>query len=245
MKKKLNKKLILFISIPAFIVLVSLIVLSITVFSPSLKYNKANSLIEQKRYEEAIDIYSELGDYSDSKNQIDIVNAHISLNQGDYETAIEYIYQIGGTINVTYDGNEGNLLIESEQIKKLKHINNIATRDGYAFYGWTIDNYNIDNDNYVLNLSLKASWNVIYYTISYNLNGGQVDQDLITTYTTLDEVIVPNVYKKGYTFAGWKEKYSDDIVTDLIIQRNSMGNREYTAFYYVNQYSISFDCNEG
>lgn len=41
------------------------------------------------------------------------------------------------------------------------------------------------------------------YTVSYDLDGGSVDSNLITTFKTKDNIELPNAKKEGYIFVGW------------------------------------------
>lgn len=72
------------------------------------------------------------------------------------------------------------------------------------------------------------------YTISYNLDGGTVSEELKTSYTAMDEITLPHPTKAGYTFTGW---VSDDLTAatmDVVIAQGSYGNRSYTATYKSN-----------
>ncbi len=69
------------------------------------------------------------------------------------------------------------------------------------------------------------------YTISYNLDGGKVSEELKTSYTAMDEITLPQPTKAGYTFTGW---VSDDLAAptmNVTITQGSYGNRSYTATY--------------
>lgn len=75
----------------------------------------------------------------------------------------------------------------------------------------------------ISNISLGSSGYKIFeavwkktpiYNISYNLNGGTLPADAVSTYTSNDDVILPIPIRSGYDFLGWKEvvpyKYSSD-----------------------------------
>ena len=83
-------------AIAAVWILVSLIN---NVIVPSSKYSRAMSLSEQGDYKGAIEIFEELGDYKDSKREIENINnyqqALDSLNKKDYDSAIKYFTILG------------------------------------------------------------------------------------------------------------------------------------------------------
>lgn len=85
-----------------------------------------------------------------------------------------------------------------------------ATRNGYIFKGWFLDEeFNIPItgvEGYSEDLTVYAKWEIEIYTINYELNGGTNHKDNPATYTFLDKVTFKNPEKEGYTFEGW---YSD------------------------------------
>ena len=68
--KKTTKKLAAIIT-PIIAVFLVFVILLTTVIIPTNKYNQALTSIENKNYSKAIDLFSELGDYKDSKKQIE------------------------------------------------------------------------------------------------------------------------------------------------------------------------------
>ena len=223
------------------------IVLTAKVFIPAHKYNEAMKYIESGNYESANALLLELNGYSDSVNQIEIVKAHQAFDENNYEKGIDYIYNIGGAVNVSYDGNDGEAEVENETIKKLSYITHKASRDGYTFYGWTVSKYEIykNKGEYYCDLCLKSSWELITYSISYNLAGGNVTEELPKTYDITKPITLPNPTKKGYTFLGWKEARADSSVINYVMDDGTFGNKEYTAFWVANKYQISFELNGG
>lgn len=41
------------------------------------------------------------------------------------------------------------------------------------------------------------------YDLTYNLDGGSLPKDSVTSYHSLAETTLPTLEKKGYNFAGW------------------------------------------
>ncbi|MCH5180475.1 MAG: leucine-rich repeat protein [Erysipelotrichales bacterium] len=229
--------------------LIVLIILTCTLFIPLAKYGKAMRYLSSGDYDNAQLILEDLGDFSDAKNQISIVKANKSFEAGDYETGIDYIYNIGGVINVTYDGNGGTPDNETTIIKKSKYIEDEASCDeeGYSFHGWILESYDVNNakNKYSADLTLKASWEAIKYTITYNLDGGTL-LDAPEYYIVEEGVSIPNPTRVGYTFLGWTEKNSDfEPTLNLKIESGTIGNKEYLAHWKENEYTIYFNENGG
>ena len=68
----------------------------------------------------------------------------------------------------------------------------------------------------------------IRYTISFELNGGQVE-DFPIEYDGSKDIILPNPTKEGYNFKGWYEK--NDFVGNAVekIVKGETGNRTFYA----------------
>ena len=114
------------------------------------------------------------------------------------------------------------------------------TKMGYTFGGWDKE---IPATMPANNLTVKAQWKVVNYSISYNLNGGTVEGNP-NSYTVESNIALKNPTKEGYTFAGWSG--TDISGTEKAVTiNNATGNREYTANWTANQYTITFDTNGG
>ncbi len=120
------------------------------------------------------------------------------------------------------------------------------TKDGYTFAGWYKGGEEV---TFPMNmppeaLTLKAKWTAENYTITYNLDGGTVDGTNTTSYTIESETItLINPTKVGYTFAGWMGTDLTEATEDVTIAKGSTGDREYTATWTANTYTIKFDKN--
>ena len=69
LRKRRTKKIIATVAAAAVVVIAGIVVYN-TVIQPSLKYKEAKGLIEETKYDEAIKILTELGDYSDAEKLI-------------------------------------------------------------------------------------------------------------------------------------------------------------------------------
>ena len=128
---------------------------------------------------------------------------------------------------------------------------NTFTRNGYTFGGWYDS---VVNKTYTAGTSVtvdssrnfNAIWNVVTYTIKYNLNGGTVSATNPTSYKVTDaDITLNNPTKQGYTFTGWTGTGLSEASKAVTIKSGSYGNREYTANYSINQYYYDVNPDSG
>lgn len=103
---------------------------------------------------------------------------------------------------------------------------------GYQFMGWFDENNNkIDSPryDYKKDLNLTAKWEIIYYSISYVLEGGSCDE-LINKYTIEDEVILPTPTLSGHKFEGWFDENDNKVIK---IEKGTTGNIRLIAKWSV------------
>ena len=244
--KKMKKvKKVSFFSAIAAVVLTGVLLLTFLFLIPSGRQSDIQTLINAGKYDEATALIEKNGDFGDTKNLIAMCNAGRAFQSLDYETGIDYIYNIGGTVDVSYDNNGGNSEKGNEQIKRARgYINNDADKSGYEFHGWVLTGYNIDAKNHYASIDLKAQYEIITYTISYDLGGGTANS-LPNTYNTEESVSIPNPTKEGYTFLGWTGLDLSTATIDYVLPQGSTGNKTYTATWKANDYKIYLNANGG
>ena len=115
-------------------------------------------------------------------------------------------------------------------------VNEIPVKKGYTFIGW-------DNDipEYMPagNMVLTAKWSKDVYNITYNLDGGTAGNP--DTYEVDSPVITLERPKRsGYTFLGWSGTGIDGTQMDPVITTGSTGDKEFTANWKENSYTIQF-----
>ena len=111
------------------------------------------------------------------------------------------------------------------------------TRDGYTFAGWDKD---IPTNIPAENVTITATWTPGNYTISYELDGGNVDGVNPTSYTIESAPItLINPTKDGYDFAGWTGTGLDAATKIVIIATGNTGDRSYTATWTKKTYTVS------
>ena len=119
------------------------------------------------------------------------------------------------------------------------------TKSGYEFVGWynddTLYDFNLPISG---NLSLKAKWNIIEYTITYDLSDGTLPSgknNPITYTVETDTFTLNNPEKSGYAFTGWTSSTITTPSTEVIISKGSVGNLSFTANYEKNVFTVTFD----
>ena len=93
---------------------------------------------------------------------------------------------------------------------------------------------------------LKAVWETIPYTISYELNKGTNNSSNPTSYTIESEnITLQNPTRNGYTFIGWTGSNGDTPQTTVTIPKGSTGNKTYTANWEEKTYTLTIKPNGG
>ena len=106
------------------------------------------------------------------------------------------------------------------------------TKEGYTFAGWDKE---IPTTMPAEDITVKAQWNPITYTITYELNGGQwnpAETEHPETYTIEDEITLPTPVRNYYEeFAGWTEEGSSTPIFAIV--KGTTGNKVFTALFTV------------
>lgn len=133
-------------------------------------------------------------------------------------------------------------------------ILNNPTKDGYEFVGWTGSNGDVPQmsvaiePNSVGDKIYNANWLIATpYVIAYNLSGGSFDESTPTTYYTNSETFeLPQPTKEGFRFVGWAGSNGEEPQKDVVIEKGSIGNKEYEAVWEaLTQYTITYELNDG
>ena len=118
-------------------------------------------------------------------------------------------------------------------------------KTGYTFVGWFVDSQKTQEFNLNIkitqNQTLYAKWisNSYTYTITYNLDGGNLSKTNPTSYTAESNIKLNNPTKENYTFVGWRGTNLETPAESVTIQKGSYGDRIYTAVWKLTQYTIT------
>lgn len=133
---------------------------------------------------------------------------------------------------------------------------NAFTRNGYTFNGWNTkadgtgtpyaDKASVKNLTTEANatVNLYAQWQVITYTLTYDLAGGSVATANPTEYTIETAAFtLTNPTKDYYVFAGWTGTELSEATMSVTIPNGSTGNRSYTATWEKETYAVNLTSN--
>ena len=135
---------------------------------------------------------------------------------------------------VTFN-SQGGTTVENQAIEEDSMAIQPAspTKKGYTFNKWAFD----FSSPITKNIEINAEWDIIHYNIYYNLNGGIVESENPVTYTVEDTIELNVPEKTGYTFKQWDN--------DGKIEKGSVGDVTFTAFYTIIVYKINYKCGVG
>ena len=123
-----------------------------------------------------------------------------------------------------------------------------STRNGYTFKKWTLVTCSpeITKDTNKVSLTFIAEWTAKSYTVTYNLDGGSVNGENVIGYNPDDESFtLINPTRIGYTFMGWTGTDLTEKTMEVTVPSGSYGNREYTANWQANTYTVTYNANGG
>ena len=167
------------------------------------------------------------------------------LKVGTEEVTVKAIYKQLYTLTINLNGGSSSQSLTHYMLEGTTLILTEPTKNGYTFNGWTGEG--INGGTFTMgssNVTISASWNVINYTITYNLNGGSGNNpssyNIDTTTFTLT-----NPTKTGYTFNGWTGSNGSSPQTSVTISKGSQGDKTYTANWTAKSYTITYNCNGG
>ena len=194
--------------------------------------------------------YTFLGWYDTDGNKIE------ALGNGIYGDLVLYAkWNDGNLYTVSFNVNGGNSEIEPMTVQYGKEYSlPTPVRTGYKFSHWyTNTNGNIPSPSIqgtwtiAQDVELTAYWEVIYYNITYVLDGGYYEYGQARYSYTIERDTFTLSYpqKTGYTFIGWIYEGQDTPVLDVTIPRGTTGDKEFTAQWVPNTYTIKLDANGG
>ena len=152
-------------------------------------------------------------------------------------------------VEVRYTRNSYPLTVDGETVAMYKHGAAIPAvedpvKDHYTFAGWQED---LPETMPIGGFALVSTWTPVEYTITYNLDNGEMDQETApATYTIESETFtLPVPTRTGYTFTGWTGSNGSEKQTEVEVAKGTTGNLTYKANWSNNQYTVKFDANGG
>ena len=127
------------------------------------------------------------------------------------------------------------------------------TKVNYDFVGWTGSNGSTPQVTLTIptgttgNKKYVANFTPTIYTITYNLDGGELPEGVSnpsTYHVESSAITLKAPYKEGYRFIGWSLNGDSNLVMSPTIPTGSSGNRVYTA-HFEKLYAATFNYNMG
>ena len=129
---------------------------------------------------------------------------------------------------------------------------NNPTKEGYDFIGWS--NAEIITPQIEVsieqgstgNKEFTANYAPISYSITCELDGGQITTDNPASYDiTSATITLNNPTREGYTFVGWSGSNVNEPQTTVTIPQGSIGDKIFTANWSAVAYTITYELNGG
>ena len=149
---------------------------------------------------------------------------------------------------VTYDPAGGNVSSATQMVAYDSNVEYlIPERTGYTFSGWYAGNTKITDGIFKLtqDTTLVAKWDIVQYSIVYELNGGTNAASNPVSYNYNDAFTLATPEKTGYTFLGWTHEGQIAPTKVVTVVVGTTGELAYTANWHSNTYTVTFDANGG
>ena len=174
------------------------------------------------------------------------------LEKGDVNLVLYAQWQ-PAEYSITYDLKGGSISNQktSYNVETAAFTIPQPTKNGYTFTGWTGSNGITPQTNVVIaqgskgNRSYTANWNKIDYSITYDLQGGKIDNAPTSYNVETAAFHIPQPTKNGYAFTGWTGTDLSGLTKDVIVNKGSVGNRHYKANWQVITYSVTYNLDGG
>ncbi len=181
-------------------------------------------------------------------------SAITEITQGTTTSINLYAKWAPGVFNINYNLNGGTnganpsqFTIETPNISFAP-----ATRSGFTFDGW-YDNAQFGGISIGTlpygssgNKEFYAKWNVITYTITYELNQGNNSPYNPASYTVLNtNIVLASPLRNYYNFSGWYANADFSGTAITTIASGSTGNRELYAKWTAIRYDIIYHISGG
>ena len=152
------------------------------------------------------------------------------------------------TLTYNYNGATGGNTVASKTVTYDSTYGELPepTRTGYTFAGWKDASNNTytssDTVAILADIELIAQWTPNNYTVTFNPNGGTVDQT--SKSVTYDQAYgtLPTPTKTGYTFNNWKLNNNTITSSSTVATADA---HTLTADWTPTPYTITYDYNGG
>ena len=149
------------------------------------------------------------------------------------------------TYNINYDLDEGTLTSKNPSTYNVETATitlNEPEKLGYKFLGWYNGQTKVETikQGSTGDISLVAKWEVITYTITYDLNDGTNNRANKDSYSVVANITFASPTREGYTFVNWTYNGQEITSTDERFE-----NLVLVANWEVTNYSIVYNLDGG
>ena len=209
-----KKKLFVIIGAAAAVLVITLGVLTPTVFVPQGHYSKAMSLVRNSPIE-AMEEFEKCRNYRDAREQHDFAYARYCFMMSDYEAGISYMLNSGGTVVAKYTTSSADIEIPSQTLNKQSDKLVNPSVEGYNFLSKSLSSFGFSNDNHKVTLKFTTTWKALsnkltltfknssYGTVYVDGNVANGSTSYTKKYTTGTEIELKASPKSGRKFDGW------------------------------------------
>lgn len=199
-----------------------------------------------------------------------------SIAKGNYGDKTLYAKWSENSYTVSYNKNGGVLQTGVNANEKVTYTGDVCllpgsviSRTGYTFTGWNTKNngsgthYDAESTHSRFvsanggKITLYAEWSLDTYSITYNLNDGDIANTRATnsiknpeSYNTTKAITLVNPTRDGFTFVGWYAVPDPDLTDKNVkkitsIPKGSAGDKVFYAVWKENSLNIKFGPNGG
>ena len=254
-RKKAKRKKIAIATIITTIVslCISFLFVFIYVINPILKYDEAYNLLANESYDEAREVYSELGDYKDSAYRVEVIDEFNSLRNSafNYNKKFNNLRNLGVTSTVRFEEpsiggfysfktlivNETNAYKEPDYVK-----------EGYRIADFELTYSKLYENNGELKVTAYMrgiAKPIVYQAYLYEDGTDDLSPDSVFDFTIeTDSTYYRYAYKPGYDHVGWVDEYGN-FNENIEIEKNTIGDRKFYAVFEPIVYDIIYHTNGG
>ncbi len=174
------------------------------------------------------------------------VTVHATFVKGGYKVSISKDISNGSVSATPTRTVSGNTIIVTTIPDKGYSLYRLYYTSGSSHY-----HHQISGNSFAMpksDVTIGAEFAIDTYKISYELAGGTLPEGKINPkeYNVKTQTFtLINPQRKGYTFAGWLGTDLTEASTKVTIRQGSIGNREYTATWVKDTYTISYELSGG
>ena len=155
------------------------------------------------------------------------------------------------SVKYNANGGTGSMSNSSHTYnKEAKLAKNKFTKNGYKFKGWSLKaNGSLEyiDESKVKNLTtgtgvvnLYAIWDVVSYSISYDLDGGTIKNEIKKYSIESNDFTLVTPIKTGYEFVGWTGSNGSSPQKSVVVNKGTYGELNYKANWKEAEYTITY-----